>query len=163
HAGAELAVKLRQLDAATPVLVLGEEPFLPYQRPPLSKSWLANATGDVDWLLIRNAAAYEAAGIAVRTGVRVASIDRAAQRIVLESGETIAYAQLALATGARARGLALPGSERAEQASNFHYLRTLADAQRLRPQFEAGARLAIIGGGYIGLELAALAVRNGLR
>ena len=60
HAGAELAVKLRQLDAATPLLVLGDEPFLPYQRPPLSKTWLANATGDVDWLLIRNAAAYVA-------------------------------------------------------------------------------------------------------
>ena len=102
HAGAELAVKLRQLDATTPVLVLGDEPVLPYQRPPLSKTWLANATGDVDWLLIRNAAAYEGAGIVVRTSARVAAIDRAAQRVVLESGEAIGYSQLALATGARA-------------------------------------------------------------
>ncbi|MDQ2735436.1 MAG: FAD-dependent oxidoreductase [Pseudomonadota bacterium] len=163
HAGAELAVKLRQLDPATPVLVVGEEPVLPYQRPPLSKGWLANPDGEVEALLIRNAAAYESAGIAVRTGTRVTRIDRAAQRLELDSGEAVPYAQLAIATGARARRLALPGTERAERAANFHYLRTLADAHRLRAQIESGARIVIIGGGYIGLELAALAIKRGLR
>ena len=163
HAGAELAARLRQLDPATPVLLLGEEPVLPYQRPPLSKAWLGNPAAELETLLIRDAAAWEAAGVTVRTGVRVASIDRAEQRLALDSGETVAYSQLALAVGARARRLALPGADRAEQASNFHALRTLADARRLRPQLEAGARFVIIGGGYIGLELAALAIKKGMR
>src|SRR5262245_58055748 len=135
HAGAELAAKLRQLDPATPVLLLGEEPVLPYQRPPLSKTWLGNADADVDALLIRDADAYRAVGIDTRTGARVAQIDRAARRVLLEAGESLPYSQLAMATGARPRRLSLPGSERAEQAANFHYVRTLADAQRLRPQF----------------------------
>jgi 3-phenylpropionate/trans-cinnamate dioxygenase ferredoxin reductase subunit len=91
------------------------------------------------------------------------AIDRSARRLELASGETVPYAQLALATGARARRLALPGAERAEAAGNFHYLRTLDDARRLRPQLEAGARIVIVGGGYIGLELAALAIKKGLK
>ena len=163
HAGSELAAKLRQLDPTTPVLLLGDEAVLPYQRPPLSKSWLGNPSADVDSLLIRNAEAYAAAGIDTKTGARVAQLDRHAHRVVLESGESIPYAQLAIATGARARRLVLPGAERADLASNFHYVRTLYDAQRLRPQFTAGARIAIIGGGYIGLELAALAIKSGLK
>lgn len=163
HAGAELAAKLRQLDPSTPVLLLGEEPVLPYQRPPLSKSWLGDPAAGVDPLLIRSAEAWAAAGIATRTGVRVERIDRAARCVVLDTGEALAYAQLAIATGARARRLAVPGGERADAAPNFHYLRTLADARRLRPQFVAGARIAIVGGGYIGLELAALATQSGLR
>jgi 3-phenylpropionate/trans-cinnamate dioxygenase ferredoxin reductase subunit len=162
HAGSELAAKLRQLDPSTPVLLVGAEAALPYQRPPLSKSWLGGTNDDIDWLLIRNAAAYANAGIAVRMATHVAAIDRTAHRLVLESGGSIAYSQLAVATGARARRLAVPDAERAERAPNFHYLRTLADAQRLRPQFTAGARIAIIGGGYIGLEVAALSIKHGL-
>ena len=162
HAGSELAAKLRQLDPSTPVLLVGAEAALPYQRPPLSKSWLGGTNDDVDWLLIRNAAAYSNAGVAVRSGTRVAAIDRASNRLVLESGESITYSQLAIATGARARRLAVPDAERTERAPNFHYLRTLADAERLRPQFTAGARIAVIGGGYIGLEVAALSIKHGL-
>jgi 3-phenylpropionate/trans-cinnamate dioxygenase ferredoxin reductase subunit len=162
HAGSELVAKLRQLDPATPVLLLGEEPVLPYQRPPLSKSWLGDPTAGIDKLLIRTAAAYEAAGIAVRTGERVTRIDRGAQRLELASGESLPYAQLALAMGARVRRLTVDGAERAEVAPNFHYLRTHADAERLRPQFTAGRRVVVIGGGYIGLELAALATKTGL-
>jgi 3-phenylpropionate/trans-cinnamate dioxygenase ferredoxin reductase subunit len=163
HAGSELAAKLRQFDSATPVLLIGDEPVLPYQRPPLSKSWLGNPTADIESLLIRNADAYAAAGIQTRTGASVARIDRANQRLELVGGETLAYSQLAIATGARPRRLALPGYERADTAVNFHYVRSFADAQRLRPQFKSGARIAIIGGGYIGLELAALATKVGLK
>ena len=163
HAGSELAAKLRQLDASVPVLLLGDEPVLPYQRPPLSKSWLGNPSADIETLLIRNAQAYAAAGVEVRTSARVTQIDRAAHRVHLESGESLAYSQLAIATGARPRRLAIEGSQRAESAPNFHYVRTLADAQRLRPQFTAGARIAIIGAGYIGLEIAALAIKTGLK
>lgn len=162
HAGSELAAKLRQFDPSTPVLLLGDEPVLPYQRPPLSKSWLGSESGEIDPILIRNAEAYAAAGIETRLHARAARIDRAAKRVELASGESIPYSQLAIATGARPRRLLLPGSEGADGAANFHYVRTLADAQRLRPQFKAGARIAIIGGGYIGLELAALATKLGL-
>ena len=162
HAGSELAARLRQLDPSTPVVLLGDEPVLPYQRPPLSKSWIGNPAVGIDGLLIRNAEAYVAAGIDARTNARVAEIDRTARRVRLESGELLPYAQLAIATGARARRLGLPGGERADHAPNVHCVRTLADAQRLRPQFTRGARIAIIGGGYIGLELAALAIKTGL-
>ena len=163
HAGSELAAKLRQLDPTTRVQLLGDEPVLAYQRPPLSKSWLGDPAASLDALLIRSAEAYAAAGIEVVTGARVMEIDRAARRLRLESGESLAYAQLALATGARPRRLVLPGSEHADSAPKFHYVRTHADAERLRPQFREGARVVIIGGGYIGLELAALASQRGLK
>jgi 3-phenylpropionate/trans-cinnamate dioxygenase ferredoxin reductase component len=163
HAGSELAANLRQLDASVPVLLLGDEPVLPYQRPPLSKSWLGNPSADIEMLLIRNAKAYAAAGVEVHTNARVMKIDRAAHRVHLESGESLPYSQLAIATGARPRRLAIDGAERAGNAPNFHYVRTLADAQRLRPQFTPGSRIAIIGAGYIGLEIAALAINRGLK
>ena len=162
HAGSELAARLRQLDPSSPVLLLGEEKVLPYQRPPLSKSWIGNTAAAVESIQIRNAEAYASAGIDIRMNARVEEIDRAGHRLRLESGESLPYSQLAIATGARARPLGLAGSERAEKALNVHCLRTLADAQRLRPQFTSGARIAIIGGGYIGLELAALAIKTGL-
>ena len=162
HAGSELAARLRQLDASTPVVLLGEEPVLPYQRPPLSKSWVGEPAAGVEGLFIRNAEAYRAAGIETRINARVEEIDRSAQRVRLASGESLPYAQLAITTGARARRLCLPGWERADDAPNVHRVRTLADAQRLRPQFTPGARVVIIGGGYIGLELAALAIKTGL-
>lgn len=163
HAGSELAARLRQLDASTPVLLLGDEPVLPYQRPPLSKSWLGEPDADVDKLLIRNAAAYASAGIETRLDARVDKIDRAAQRVALATGEALAYSQLAIATGARARRLEVPSRARAERAANFHYLRDIFHARRLRAQFVPGARIAIIGGGYIGLEIAALATKYRLR
>jgi 3-phenylpropionate/trans-cinnamate dioxygenase ferredoxin reductase subunit len=163
HAGSELAARLRQLDPSTPVLLLGDEPVLPYQRPPLSKSWLGDPSAEVESLLIRTADTYAAAGIATKLNAHVAGIERAAHRLRLDSGESLAYSQLAISTGARPRRLVLPGSEQADGAPNFHYVRTLADAIRLRPQLRSGARIAIIGGGYIGLELAALAIKSGLK
>lgn len=163
HGGSELAAKLRQLDPSTPVLLIGDEPQLPYQRPPLSKSWLAQPDAEITSLLIRDANAYAAAGVQTRINARVEEIDRGMQQLRLASGETLRYSQLAITMGARPRRLVITGSERADQAPNFHYLRTLGDVQRLRPQFEAGARIAIIGGGYIGLELAALSIKCGLK
>jgi len=163
HAGSELAARLRHLDPSTPVMLLGDEPVLPYQRPPLSKSWVGNPAAGIESLLIRSAESYASAGVEARTGARVAQILRDERRLLLESGESLRYSQLAIATGARVRRLTgLPGCDRADEAPNVHYLRTLADAQRLRPQFTSGARIAIIGGGYIGLELAALAIKSGL-
>lgn len=162
HAGAELALRLRQLDPSVPVLLLGDEPTLPYQRPPLSKSWIGDAAADEQALFMRPATAYAQAGVELLGGVRVAAIHRGERRITLQSGEQLAYAQLALATGARVRRLAGADTGSAAQAGNLHHLRTLSDAQGLRSQFRAGARIAIVGGGYIGLEIAALAVKHGL-
>ncbi len=163
HAGAELAMRLRQIDSSVPVLLLGDEPVLPYQRPPLTKGWLSDAAATPDALMMRPADAYEKIGVAVRTGVRVMAIDRGARQVVLESGETLGYAQLAITTGARPRRLACADADRAERAANFHHFRTLQDARRLRAQFQRGARMAIVGGGYIGLELAASAVKQGIQ
>ncbi|MBL0918560.1 MAG: FAD-dependent oxidoreductase [Hydrogenophaga sp.] len=163
HAGVELALRLRQLDPDVPVLLLGDEPVLPYQRPPLSKSWLGDPAATPEALFMRPAETYAQAGVTVRSGARVARIERDARQVVLSTGEVLPYSQLALATGARARRLGGPQAEAMERAPNLHCLRTLADAERLRPQFVAGARLTIVGGGYIGLELAALAVQCGLR
>ncbi|MBS0446895.1 MAG: FAD-dependent oxidoreductase [Proteobacteria bacterium] len=163
HAGAELAARLRQLAPHVPVVMIGDEEILPYQRPPLSKGWLGDPAAQADALLIRNAAAYASAGIEVRSGVRVAAIERDARRLGLDDGDTLDYVQLALATGARPRRLATPDVDRAEQAPNFHYLRALADAARLRPRLTPGARIVVIGGGYIGLELASLAIKRGLQ
>lgn len=162
HSGSELATRLRQIDPSVSVLLLGDEGVLPYQHPPLSKSWMYNPDSTIEPLLIRNAAAYKNLGIEVRTNVRVSAIDRREHRIKLDSGESLPYSQLAIATGARVRRLSLASAQRAEKAPNFHYLRSFSDAQRLRPQFKSGARIVIVGGGFIGLEIAALAVKQGL-
>ena len=163
HAGAELALRLRKHDPSQSVLLLGDESTPPYQRPPLSKTWMADPKAVPEVLLQRNVLAYESAGVTLRMGERVSAIDRATKRLSLASGKSLQYHQLALATGARVRRLSAPSSDRAEHAPNFHYLRTLSDAARLRAQFEPGARIAIVGGGYIGLELAATAITSGLR
>ena len=163
HAGAEIAVRLRQLDPHTPVCLLGDEAVLPYQRPPLSKSWIGDASATPQALQMRPAESYEKAGIGLRMGVRVVGIDAPRRQVVLASGETLPYSQLAIATGASVRRLGGPHAAALQAAANVHCLRTLADAQRLRPQFRVGARLLIVGGGYIGLEIAALGVQQGLQ
>ena len=89
HSGSELATRLRQIDPSVSVLLLGDEGLLPYQHPPLSKSWMYNPDSTIEPLLIRNAAAYKNLGIEVRTNVRVSAIDRREHRIKLDSGESL--------------------------------------------------------------------------
>ncbi len=161
HAGAELAVTARQLGWAGRITLLGDERALPYQRPPLSKAYLQGASG-VDALTLRPAETYEAAGIELRTGVRVQSIDRAARRVQTDAGE-IAYTRLALCTGGRPRPFVADGLPEGAAPRNLHYLRTLADADAIRAGLAQGARLVVVGGGYVGLELAASALKQGAR
>jgi len=156
HAGSELAVSARQNGWAGGITLIGDEPGLPYQRPPLSKAWLAGQV-DADGLLLRPRSAYELANVRCRSGVRMEAIDRAARRLVLGGGETLAYDKLALCTGGRPRPLACAGLSADERPSNLHYLRSMADAQGIRAQLKPGARVLIIGGGYVGLEVAASA------
>jgi 3-phenylpropionate/trans-cinnamate dioxygenase ferredoxin reductase subunit len=157
QAGSEFAAELRTLGYEGRVVMVGDEAPLPYKRPPLSKGYLTG-TVTADQLPIRNAAVHEKNRIEFIGGVRASSIDRVAKTVTLSNGDTIAYTRLALTTGGRARPLPLPGADLA----NVMSLRSVADADTIRAQLVEGRRLVIIGGGYIGLEIAAVAVKAGL-
>jgi NADPH-dependent 2,4-dienoyl-CoA reductase/sulfur reductase-like enzyme len=151
-AGVRAAEGLRQAGFAGRVVLLGEEVHEPYDRPPLSKAVL-KAGGDAAGLALSPAGAMAALGVETRLGARAVSIDRAARTVELAGGERLGYDRLVLATGSRPRVLvALP-----RDAPGVFYLRTLDDALALRGRLAPGARLAIVGGGVIGLEAAASA------
>ncbi|CAN5247146.1 FAD-dependent oxidoreductase [soil metagenome] len=156
HAGGTVAAVLRQQGHDKPIVLVGEEPHPPYQRPPLSKGWLKGEVGE-EGLLLRPRAWYAENNVDLRTSTRVVGIDRAARRLTLSTDETIDYDVLILATGARARKLVLPGGD----LKGFLELRTIEDAEVIKAWFRPGFRLAIIGGGYVGLEVAASARKLG--
>lgn len=158
YAASELAVTLRQEGCTGRIMMIGEERPLPYQRPPLSKTYLSGKV-DAEGLLIRPATAYEQAHIDCLLGVRVEAIDRELRQVRLADGRRVGYARLALATGGRARRLEIAGSD----LHGIHYLRSQADVEAIRPGLRAGRRLVIVGGGYVGLEVAAVAVRMGVQ
>ncbi|MDH0142052.1 NAD(P)/FAD-dependent oxidoreductase [Aquipseudomonas alcaligenes] len=162
HAGGELAIALRNEGWEGRILLLGEEAHLPYHRPPLSKAYLAGSV-EKSSLSIRPQMAYDKANVEFIGGVRVSRIDRANQRLELADGSQLAYDKLAIATGGRPRPLSVPNAAVAERCANFHYLRTLDDVEQIRAQLAPGKRLAIVGGGYIGLEVAASAIAQGLQ
>ena len=162
HAGSELALSTRQHGWAGPITLLGEESFLPYQRPPLSKAYLAGKA-DAESIALRPQAAYDAARITLRLGARMTRINREAHRIELADGTQLRYSKLALCTGGRARPLACLGVDLDHRPANLVYLRSRHDADRIREQLQPGCRLVIIGGGYVGLEVAASAVAFGAR
>jgi 3-phenylpropionate/trans-cinnamate dioxygenase ferredoxin reductase subunit len=149
QAGAQVAISLRQLGFAGEIVLIGDEPAPPYQRPPLSKAYMS---GDMplERTLIRSEGYYAKSAIELRLGVRALCIRRA-ERTVAATGGALPYDVLVLCTGARARRLELPG----EDLSGVFYLRTLTDSERIRAAVRPGARAVIIGGGYIGLEIAA--------
>ena len=157
QAGSDLATALRQQGYAGRIVLLGDEQFPPYRRPPLSKTYLSGDIGE-EALYIKPRAAYVKQDIDLRTGVRVTAIDRQAHTVTLDNGESIAYDKLAITTGGRPRRLPLAGADK----PNVHYVRTLEDINGLREQFKPGRRLVIIGGGYIGLEAAAVGIKKQL-
>jgi 3-phenylpropionate/trans-cinnamate dioxygenase ferredoxin reductase subunit len=126
-------------------------------RPPLSKAYLAGEIG-ADSLIYKAQSAYEKAEVELRLGQTVAAIDRVAKFLSVEGGEDFAYDTLVIATGGRARKLDVPGAG----LGNIFYLRNIADVELLQPQMRAGRRLVIVGGGYVGLEVAAVAIKRGL-
>ena len=150
HAGAALCVALAEAGLGARVHLVCDEPVLPYQRPPLSKGFLKNPD---DVLALHRAEAwYAEAGITLHRGDAAVAIDRAGHRLQLASGAALPYAQLVLATGARARTLpALQGLD------NVAVLRHAADAERTRALLAAAQRVTVLGGGFIGLEIAASA------
>lgn len=142
------------------MLVTGER-SPPYQRPILSKGYLSGDVPVQD-LLIKSTAAYERAAVRMLTGTVARNIDRPGQSVLLSDGTSLHYDRLALVTGGEARRL--PASLRnAEEATNFHYLRTLEDASRLKANLLEGKKVVVIGGGYIGLEVAAASAKRGLQ
>ncbi|MDM0067006.1 FAD-dependent oxidoreductase [Variovorax sp. J31P207] len=160
HAGAELAVAARQQGWLGRIDLIGDEAVLPYQRPPLSKAYLHGAA-TFDALALRPASAYEAAGVERHPGAHVARIDRAGHWVHLQDGRVMPYTKLALCMGGRPRTLELPGLNAGATPRNLHCLRTLSDADAIRAGLKEGTRLVVVGGGYVGLELAASARKFG--
>ncbi|MFN3643212.1 MAG: NAD(P)/FAD-dependent oxidoreductase [Gemmobacter sp.] len=157
QAGVALAAALRSGGHDGPITLIGNEPVAPYQRPPLSKAYLL---GDMplDRLLLRGPDWYSQNRIDLRLGTPVTAIDRAA-RSVTAGGAAVPYDALALTTGALPRRLP---PEAGGRLAGLHYVRTLADVDALAPAFIPGRRLLVVGGGYIGLEAAAVAAKRGL-
>lgn len=157
QAGSSLVAKLRNSGFDGQVTLIGEEPSPPYQRPPLSKAYLL---GDMalERLYLRPESFYEDNNITLRLGTRVDAIDVAAREVVI-GAERLKYDQLALTTGSTPNRLpaAIGG-----QLDGVHVVRTLEDVDRMEPEFAKGRRVLIVGGGYIGLEAAAVAAKKGL-
>lgn len=152
HAGDAVAAALRQFNFENEIVLIGEEGFAPYQRPPLSKAYLKGEL-DLDRLALRAEDFYVDNGIYWRRSTTVVKIDRASCTLHFADGTRFGYGHLILATGRTPRTLSVPGSEGAD----IRTLRTAGDANRLRADFRPGVRLLIIGGGYVGLEVAASA------
>ena len=157
QAGAALAARLRSGGHAGPITLIGEEPILPYQRPPLSKGYLLGEMG-ADRLTLRSADFYAEQDIALRLGAPVSAIDPRARTVTLGT-ETIRYDDLVLTTGSVPRRL--PAAIGGDLAG-VYTVRTIADVDAERAEFSPGRRLVIVGGGYIGLEAAAVAAKLGL-
>lgn len=155
--GGETAQRLRQGGFAGDITLIGEEPAPPYQRPPLSKAYLK---GDLsmDRLLLRPKAVYAEENIAFLSPLKAVWIDRANKKVRVEGGRELAYDALVLATGARPRRLPLVGAD----LDGVHLFRTAADVDAIRLRFTPDAKLVVIGAGYIGLEVAAVARQCGL-
>jgi 3-phenylpropionate/trans-cinnamate dioxygenase ferredoxin reductase subunit len=157
QAGASLAAKLRALRYDGAITMIGEEPAPPYQRPPLSKGYLLGEMA-LERLYLRAPTYWKEQGVTLRLGAPVTAIDRTAKTVRV-NGESVPYDQLALTTGSRPRRL--PAAVGGELAG-VYTVRTLADVDAMAPEFEAGCRLLIVGGGYIGLEAAAVGAKRGL-
>lgn len=150
HAAIQLIISLRQQHWLGTITVISEEPNLPYQRPPLSKGFLANNLS-AQKIALRAKAVYEKLNVRLMLGVKVTQLNARSQTVTLSTGETLSFDKLALCTGARVRRLTIAGSD----LSQVHYLRTLADAKSIQLASQSAKHAVIIGGGYIGLETAA--------
>ena len=156
HAAGQVVATLRQKKFDGTIMLIGEEPWLPYQRPPLSKKFLAGEL-PAERLHFKPESFYDDPAIEVRLETRIDAVDRGGKTLQTADGETLEYDKLVFATGARPRLLDLPGAD----LDGIHYLRTIADVTGIRSQLTERARLVIIGAGYIGLEVAAVASQLG--
>lgn len=152
------AAKLRALGCADPLAIIGDEPAAPYQRPPLSKKYVSGELA-FERLFIRPLNWYAEQGIELRLGARVVALHAADHRLTLADGTEMPFSKLVLTTGSRPRRLPVTiGGDLA----NVFTIRNVADADAIAPMLKPGAKLLVIGGGYIGLEAAAVAAMKGL-
>ncbi|MFD1496857.1 NAD(P)/FAD-dependent oxidoreductase, partial [Streptosporangium lutulentum] len=157
-AAAKTAEALRDQGFDGRILLVGDERDLPYERPPLSKGYLQGKTGRQKFV-VHDDAWYRDHDIELRSGTAVTGIDRSGHQVTLSGGERIGYDKLLLATGASPRRLTVPGAD----LDGVLYLRTVRDSERIRDTLAAVSRVAIIGAGWIGLEVAAAARAAGVR
>ena len=156
HAGSLLAVQVRKEGWQGRIVLISAEKHMPYHRPPLSKAVLSGEK-EIDAVLLRPALMYSNNDIELRLGEQVTQISRAEKSVHLASGEILAYDKLALCTGASPRHIPM-----GEGLAGVHYLRNADDVAGIQSQMEAGKRAVIVGGGYIGLEVAAVMSKTGL-
>lgn len=157
HAAGQVVASFRQKQFDGKLVLLGDEPYLPYQRPPLSKKYLSGDLAD-DRLLFKPASFYADEQLLVNLNTRVTELSLAGKAVQTNDGQSIAYDKLILALGSRARTIPLPGTD----LKGVHYLRGIDDVNGLREDLAPGKRLVIIGAGYIGLEVAAVCRSAGL-
>ncbi|MEN3976611.1 FAD-dependent oxidoreductase [Emcibacter sp. SYSU 3D8] len=156
HAGGQAVATLRQKGFDGRIIMIGDEPYVPYERPPLSKAVLAGEL-EVERTFLKKDTWYPDKQIDFRANTQVTAIDRRAKTVTTSHGENLAYDKLLLATGTRVRKLQAPGAH----LENIFYLRAIDDTLAIRKQMKPGAKVVIVGGGYIGLEVAAVAVKMG--
>jgi 3-phenylpropionate/trans-cinnamate dioxygenase ferredoxin reductase subunit len=156
HAGAQAAIALRQAKYEGSIAIVGEEPELPYERPPLSKDYLAGEK-PFERIMIRPPAFWGERDVTMLTGKRVVSVDPAAHHVTTADGETLGYGNLIWATGGSPRSLVCSGHDLA----GVHAVRTRADVDRMMGELATTTRVVVIGGGYIGLEAAAVLTKLG--
>jgi 3-phenylpropionate/trans-cinnamate dioxygenase ferredoxin reductase subunit len=156
QAGAQAAISLRQGGFAGTIGLVGDEPEVPYERPPLSKDYLAGEK-PFERMLLRPESFWADRQVTLRLGTRVQAVDATAHSVTTAAGDTIGYRQLIWATGGSPRALPVPGGDLA----GVHVIRTRADVDALRGELDGAQRIAVIGGGYIGLEAAAVLTKLG--
>lgn len=157
HAAGQAVASLRQEGYEGDIRLIGDEPHIPYQRPPLSKQYLSGEHG-LERVYLRPEKFYADQNVTVQTGTIVKSIDTKAQTVSTENGENHAYDHLLIATGSRPRILNISGSD----LRGIHYLRTIADVDGIAEHMKTAKKAVIVGGGYVGLEVASVAVTSGL-
>ena len=154
HAAGQLAASLRQEGYDGEIVIIGDELHVPYQRPPLSKAYLAGDQG-LEKVYLRPAKFYEDKNIDLRLGETVTAIDLDAQTLSTDEGASLAWDDLVFATGGRPRKLNIDGSD----LTGIHYLRSISDVDGIRNEMASGRNLVIVGGGYIGLEVASIGIK----
>ncbi len=157
QAGGTCAMELHKKGFEGRIVIIADEDYIPYKRPPLSKTYLSGEA-TLDSLYVMKAEKLEAAGIECLTNTKVESINRENKSVILSNGEPLSYDKLVLTTGGRPRPLPVEGAE----ADNVFLLRSIADVDAIKARCGEGKKIIIIGGGFIGLEVAAVAVKQGM-
>ena len=157
QAGGQAAASLRQEKYEGPITMIGQEPYIPYQRPPLSKQYLSGEQ-EKEKLSLRQESFYSEKEINLMLETSVLSLDPHKKELQLENDETVTYDKLLIATGGRPRKLEVDG----HTLKGIHYLRNIDDVDAIKTQMRTSQNLVIVGGGYIGLEVASVAIKRGL-